>query len=75
MVWDSLCETFNYLVGSRSPNTILHLIGLQQLPTDEFGYMHHSFKEDMRFPDSFELEKEDVNESSIYYHNKLDIEC
>jgi ubiquinone biosynthesis protein Coq4 len=47
----------NYLVGSTSPDTILHLTGLHQLPTDEFGHVYHSFKEDFRFPDNLELEK------------------
>jgi hypothetical protein len=48
--------TLNYLVGSTSPDTILHLTRLQQLPTVEFGYVQHSFKEDFRFPDNLELE-------------------
>jgi hypothetical protein len=34
-------KAFNYIVGSTSPNTILHLTGLQQLPTDEVGYVQH----------------------------------
>jgi hypothetical protein len=64
-------RTFNYLVGSTSPNTVLHLTGLQQLPTNEYGYVQHSFKEEFRFPVNLELEKEYVAESSIYDHNKL----
>jgi hypothetical protein len=67
-------KAFNYLVGSTPPDTILHLTGLQQLPTDEFRYVQHSLKEDFRFPDNLELEKEYVTVSSIYDHNKLDIE-
>jgi hypothetical protein len=57
-------KTFNYLVGSPSPNTILQLIGLQQLPTDKFWHVQHSFKVDFRFHDNLELEKEYVTEVS-----------
>jgi hypothetical protein len=67
-------KTFNYLVGSASPNTILHLTGIQQLPTYEFGYVQHSFKEEFRFPDNLKLKKEYVTESSLYNRNKLELE-
>jgi hypothetical protein len=67
-------KTFNYPVGYTLPATILHLTGFQQLPTDEFGYMQHSFKEDFRFSESLELVKEYVTESSLYDHNKLELE-
>jgi hypothetical protein len=50
-------KPFNYLVGSTSSDTILHLPCLQQLPTYEFGYVQHYFKEDFRFPYNFELKK------------------
>jgi hypothetical protein len=67
-------KRFNYLVGLTSPNTILYLTGLQQLPTYEYGYVQHSFKDDFRFPVNLELDKEYVTESSIYNHNKLELE-
>jgi hypothetical protein len=66
-------KTFNYLVGSTSLDTILHLAGPQQLPTDEYGYVQHSFKDELRFPVNLELEKEYVTEISIYDHNKLEL--
>jgi hypothetical protein len=53
-------KTFNYLVVSTSPSTILHLTGLQQLTTDEYGYVKHSFKDELIFPFNLELEKEYV---------------
>jgi hypothetical protein len=68
-------KTFNYLVGSTSPGTILHVAGLQHLPTDEFIYWQHLFKENLRFPNNLELEKEYASESSIYDHNTLEPEC
>ena len=37
-------KTFNYLVGTTSSDTILHLTGIQESPVDEFGYVQHSFK-------------------------------
>jgi hypothetical protein len=67
-------KTFNYCFGSTSPNIILHLTGIQQLPTDECGYVQHALKYDMMFPDNLELEKEYVTDSSIYDHNKLELE-
>jgi hypothetical protein len=66
-------NTFNYLVGYTSPNTILHLTGLQQLPTDEFGHVQHPLKDELRSPDNLKLEKEHVTESSLYDHNKLEL--
>jgi hypothetical protein len=49
------------------------LAGLQQLPTDEYGYGKYPFKKEFRFPVNLELEKEYVTESSIYDHNKLEL--
>jgi hypothetical protein len=73
--YGSLCvKTFNYRVGSTSLNTILYLTVLQQLLTDECGHVQHSFKEDFRFPDNWELEKEYVTESSLCDHRKLELE-
>jgi hypothetical protein len=37
-------KKFNYLFGSISPETILHLTGIQQSPIHKFGYVQHSFK-------------------------------
>jgi hypothetical protein len=54
---DFFLKNFNYLVGSTSPGIILHLTGLQKLPTDEFGYVQPSFKDDFIFPDNLQLEK------------------
>jgi hypothetical protein len=67
-------KTFNYLVGSTSPKTVLHLTGLQHLLTDEYGCAQHSFKDEFIFPVNLELEKEYVTESSIYDHKKMEIE-
>jgi hypothetical protein len=62
------------MVGSTSSDTILHLIGLQDSPIDEFGYVQNSFKKDFEFPNNLVLEKEHKTEGSLYYHNKLDLE-
>jgi hypothetical protein len=43
-------RTFNYLVGSTSPGTIIHLTGIHQSYMDEFGYAQHSFKKEFKFP-------------------------
>jgi hypothetical protein len=73
--YDSLfVKTFNYLVGSTSPNITLHLTGIQQSPMDEFGYVQHSFKKEFKFPNNLVLEKEHNTESSMYEHNKLELE-
>jgi hypothetical protein len=67
-------KTFHYLVGSTSPDTILHLTGMQESSMDEFGYVQHSFKKEFKFPYNLVLEKEHKTESSLYDHNKLELE-
>jgi hypothetical protein len=67
-------KTFHYLVGSTSSDTILHLTGMQDSPINEFGYVHHSFKKDFKFPNNLVLEKEHRTEGSLYNHNKLELE-
>jgi hypothetical protein len=67
-------KTFHYLVGSTSSDTILHLTGLQDSPIDECGYIRHSFKKDLKFPNNLVLEKEHKMEGSLYDHNKQEVE-
>jgi hypothetical protein len=67
-------KTFNYLVGSTSPDTILHLTGIQKSPIDEFGYVQHSLKQEFKFHNNLVLEKEHKTESSRYDHNRLELE-
>jgi hypothetical protein len=67
-------KTLNYLSSSTSPDKILKLAGLQQSPTDEYGYGQHIFKEKFIFPVNLELEKEYITESSIYDHSELEPE-
>jgi hypothetical protein len=62
------------MVGSTSSDTILHLIGLQDSPIDEFGYVQHCFMKDFKCPNNLVLEKEHKTEGSLYDHNKLDLE-
>jgi hypothetical protein len=61
-------------VGYTSSDTILHLNGLQDSPIDEFGYVHHSFKKDLKFPNNMVFEKEHKTEGILYDHNKLELE-
>jgi hypothetical protein len=67
-------KTFHYSVGSTSSDTILHLTGLQDSLIDEFGYVQHSFKKYVKFPNNLVLEKEHKTEGSLYEHNKLELE-
>jgi hypothetical protein len=67
-------KTFHYLMVSTSSDTILHLTGLQDSPIDEFGYVQHSFKKYLKFPNNLVLEKEHTTEGSLYDHNKLELE-
>jgi hypothetical protein len=50
-------KTFHYLVGSTTPATILNLTGIQESPMDEFGYVHHSFKKEFKFPNNLVFKK------------------
>jgi hypothetical protein len=69
-----IVKRFNYMVGSTSSDTILHLTGLQDSLKYELGYVQHCFKKDFKFPNNLVLEKEHKTEGSLYDHNKLELE-
>jgi hypothetical protein len=47
---------------------------LQDYPIDEFGYVQHSFKKYLKFPNNLVLENEHTTEGSLYDHSTLEFE-